>query len=286
MAKYKKIYTLRVLYIIFSFFILSCSSIELPSIEKSTESQKAYKAKFDDISLKIDQISNFPKIETDILLKLKQEPINKLLNLLAYNRIDDINLYFTPTKSFIEEKKSTLGISYTNYLNIDTGFVSINLKSLKFNSISANKIDALIELEGKGIISISGKYFGIPAAVKSDVTMYLIEPITFELNIGNPGFAVLKPIPKQIKLKTKFEIKLLEWKIPWYQEIPLELVQVVQPINFPLSINSEIQFPLPTDQSGAGQIQMVPYLLLLSKTKINGEANKISYQCNMDFKRK
>jgi hypothetical protein len=274
------------LLILMIFIFISCKSVDYPKIEESQAKIDKYNPLILSLDSSIRQKKMFAIPTKDLQLKINLSTLNKILQPLASNRTDDINLIFLSTKQFISENKSTLGINYTNFLNIDSGFVSLDLKSLKFDKLINNKLYANIEIEGKGNLRISGKYLGIGSNVLSNVQLYLNEPIIFDINTTNNGYVELKPLPKKLTLKTKFGVNLLGWSLPWYQEIPLELTDMVKPIRIPVSLKTDIQFPIPAQKFSENKLEFAPFQVDFTKSEFNGDANKIDYKTNLEFIRK
>ena len=271
--------------ILFLVLLVSCSSYKMTTVEESQKSIDINRWKNDSLEALIKPMIKSPE-GNDLALRIDLQAVNKILTAYAYNRTDDILLYFKKSKEFIKEDKNTLGIKYTNFVDVDTGFVSLNLKSLKMSALNKNILDGNIELEGKGYLSVSGKYLGIPAGASPEVELYMNEPISLELLPTDTGYVVLKPVAKDIKLKIKFSIKLLEWKIPYYQEIPLKFAEMMKPMAFPLAVNTDVMFPLPAQKFGNDKVEMVPYTLLFRKTKVTGAGSKIDYRTDIEIKRK
>ena len=274
------------LLILMIFISISCKSVDYPKMEESQAKIDKYNPLILSLDSSIRKKKMFQKPSKDLELKINLSTLNKIIQPLTSNRTDDINLYFPPTKQFVSENKSILGISYTNLLNIDTGFVSLDLKSLRFDKLIQNKLYANIEIEGKGNLRISGKYLGVGSNVSSDVQLYLNEPIIFDINSSNNGYVELKPQPKKLILKTKFGINLLGWSLPWYQEIPLELTDMVKPIRIPVSLKTDIQFPIPAQKFSENKLEFAPFQVDFTKSEFNGDANKIDYKTNLEFIRK
>ena len=266
--------------------LLACKSIDLPTTEESQKKIDFCKPQIESIDANINSFKkNLPK-GNDFVVRINMNAMNKVLNTLANNRTDDVNFYFLQTKPFMKEDKKVLGLSYTNFLNIDTGFVSLNLKKFRFDKFERNKIYATIEIEGTGNISISGKYTGIPASTSPDVNLYMIESIVFDVLPEKPGFIQLIPEKKTLILKTKFFVKLLEWKLPWYQETPVELTEMMQPIKMPISVQSDFKLPLPAKKFGNEKLEDATYLLDFKQVNVNTDKNQIEYKCNIELIRK
>ena len=264
----------------------ACKSVKLPSVEESQKVIDNYKVKVDSLDRLINSLSNIPRITNDVVMKVSMDAINKITTSISYKRDDDIKLFFQKKQDFMREDKNVLGIKYSNYLNIDTGYVSIDLKLLKIDEMYNDKVNATIELEGKGFISVSGKYTGIPASVSPEVQMYLKEPITFELIPSGKGNITFKPLPRKILLKTKFAVSLLQWKVPYYQEVPLEITEMLKPITMPLSFSTEMPLPLPAQKFGGQQVEYVPYKIDVQNSKLSINSNKIEYRTDLNITRK
>ncbi|MDQ1266138.1 MAG: hypothetical protein QG635_1290 [Bacteroidota bacterium] len=263
-----------------------CSSIELPTSEQSEASISENSSKLKTIEASIAAKVQNLSLSNDFSLRMRNSAMNNIIQKLAYNRTDDIRLFFSPTRPLIKEEKNLLGLQYTNYVNIDTGFVFVDLKSFKFNKIDNGIIEAAIELEGNGNISVSGKYAGIPASASPDINLYLFEPIIFEIRTSGKGTVTLKPKPKKLMLKAKFSVKLLDWSIPWYQEIPIELTEILQPIIIPITLMTEFNLPLPSKIPGSNKFDYKPYFIKLSESSAEAEGNILEFNTNIDFLKK
>jgi hypothetical protein len=263
----------------------SCSSLQLPTVE---ESQK----KIDEIQplLKItddfinSNTSSLPK-GTNIDLGVKQATMNRLLTAMANDKDKDLTIKFLPTKNLIDESKKVLGIEYRNYINVDKGFVDMDLKALKFNTIDGSKIEAMIEIEGEGNISLSGKHTGIAASVTSEIYLYLKENVEFKIHYSDSGYVILKPQPKKLKLKTKFAIAILKWNIPWREEIELEFTDLLPPIAVPFALATDLNLPIPSKKDKGGFVS-VPYEVKFSKVSLKADYQVMHWRSDIDFKRK
>lgn len=262
----------------------SCSSIDLPSIEQSQADILKYSAELKQDEAQIKNYSkNLPE-GSNLVLNIKLETLNKVIEKVTSNRVDDITIILPPKKQIMNEEKNVFGIKYSNYLNIDTGNVKLDLKKLKFDKFENNKIYATLEIEGSGNVKISGKYTGIPASVNPDIVFYMYETFTLDANSVN-GVLILKPNKKTLKLKTKISIKLLEWSVPYYQEIPLEITDLIKPISFPLSVPSQIMFPLPSETFSNNRLEFAPFNVELKGTSMKAHQNIIDYRTDIEFKR-
>lgn len=269
-----------------SILFISCKSINLPTVEQSEENIARLKPMIESAEKAVDARNILMPSGNDVVMRVKLDAMNEILGQIAKDREDDITINFLPTRPFMSEDKSVLGISYKNYINIDSGYVGMNLKKLVIDRLSRNSIDAKIEVEGKGNLKVSGKYTGIPASANPEISLYLNEPVSFEIQPTLSGSAVLKPRPRKLTLKTKFNIKLLEWKVPWYQEIPLEFSNILKPIAIPIALSSEVNLPMPASKFGSGNTQNVPYKIELLNPSVKADDNKLEYRADIRLNRK
>ena len=172
--------------------------MDLPSMEESQKSIINFKQRID--SLNNGEV--FKKITLpegkDFITRINISILNRILEAFANKRNNDLTVNFLPTCPLFSEDKSILGISYTNYLNIDNGFVNTNLKKFRFDKFEYNKVYATLEVEGIGNISVSGKYTGIPASVSPQVELYLYESIVLDVTPSDSGYIILKPLSQKL----------------------------------------------------------------------------------------
>lgn len=266
--------------------VASCSGVKYPTVVESQNKINALQPQI----VKYDEYfnarnSNAGKI-LDVQTSISLPAINKILDKFVSNRTDDIVIKFNNTPKIFLEEKSTLGIKYTNYVDINSGTISVNLKSLKFDSFSGNVISGTIEVEGSGDIGVSGQYMGVPASVKPKVTLYLSEPVQFTIAPTGVGMVTLTPKPKQLKLKTKIAISMLSLNLPWYQEVPLKLEELVKPMQFPIAMQSDFNLPVPSSTFSSNQFEQVPYKFNMSETKVIADKNVIEFKTNVELIKK
>jgi hypothetical protein len=277
----------NILIFVIPFILFACKSgVDLPSVQQSEKSISEYNNRIDSLErVIIRKKPSFP-VGNDFVIRLSLPAIDKVVETFANNRYDDLTINFLQTAPVYKEDKSIFGISYTNYVNIDNGFLNANLKKFRFDNTNKNKLDATIEIEGKGNISVSGKYMGVPASVSPEIELYMYETVTFDIIAENSGYVLLKPEPKKMILKSKFSVNLLGWQLPWYQEIPLELSALIEPIRLPIAAKPEFMLPLPSSKPGDEKIEYAPYLIELSNSKVAAANNKIEFRSDINFKPK
>jgi hypothetical protein len=276
----------KIILLTFALGFAGCSSIDLPTVEQSQKSINISKLQIDSLSSNIKMKRLALPAGNDVIVRINMNALNKIIEPIANNREDDIKIDFPPTKPVMSEDKSILGIKYTNYINVESGSLIANLKKFRFERMHLNKIGTTLEVEGKGNLSVSGRYMGVPASVSPEIYMYLFESVSLSLTSTKNGEIVLNPEQKGMILKTKFTVSLLGWQVPWYQEVPLEFTDMIKPLSFPIALKSEIQFPLPAKTFGDQKLEFAPYLLELSNSKVSAANNKLEYRTDVDFRRK
>jgi hypothetical protein len=263
----------------------ACSSVSLPSIEESNAVIDAAQRSVAASDSMIRRSASFVPRTRDVLLRIRRSALNAVIAPITQQRSDDLTVVFRATRPLVREQKSVLGIGYTNTLNIDTGRLVMNFKRMTFQRATGNRIDAFIELEGRGAISASGSYTGIPASASPEVELYLAGTITFDL-VAEKGGLLLKPRPATLPLKAKFSVSLLQWKIPWYQEIPLQVTDLVRPLPVPMNFVTEIPFPLPANKAGEKKIEYVPHRLVMSNSACTVLNDIIEWTSQVEFRKK
>lgn len=266
--------------------LFGCKSIDLPTIEQSERSIAEYSKGLESTERVIDAQNKRLPSGNDIILKLNSSIINRLVKNITNSRQDDINLIFKQTKKLISEKKNILGLEYNNYLNIDTGNISIDIKSLTIDKINNKLLNGTLEIEGMGSVKVTGSHTGISASSTPEVELYLKESITFESGLAKNGNLILSPKPKDMKLKLKFNVKLLEWKVPVSREVPLKLTELLKPVNLPLMFDSEMQLPVPADEFKKQNLEMVPFTLKFKDAAANAGNEAIEYRAQIEIQRK
>ena len=277
--KSKSIYV----FFLFSFVLFSCRSTKYPSIEESEAKVRQYSAQNYTLDSSIKSLFIQEPLNRDAQIKLSKNLINSLLQKLTSAQEKDISFVFLASPKIYNEEKSVLGIKYSNYVDLKGGKLDVNIKTLKILDFYSDKLTAQIELAGKGNLEVNGQYMGVPASAKPDVEIYLNEKVTFLLKPNNKGNLILKPESQTLMLKIKIAVKLLGWAVPYYKEIPLNLLQLVQPIEIPLNFPMYCQLPKPSDTPGSNQFVFKPYTVDFSNSSINCSSKYIEYKSDINL---
>jgi hypothetical protein len=267
------------------FFVGCGSTSNLPSKEESITKIAEIKPQLDSLTKTIDQQAKFLPGGSDLISRTRVSAINNLLERVANRSLTDIHIDFLATRPLWKEDKSVLGIGYTNFVDVDTGAFNIDLKKFLFTLFSKNTINAHVEIEGMGSISVSGKYIGVFARSTPRAHFYLDEEIQFSVSAADSDYIKLLPIPKTVILKSKVIIALLGWNIPYYKQIPLQAADLIKPVLIPSALRSEIIFPLPAAQYGNQRLEFVKRYLRFSKSSVRANDNGLEYRSNIDFEK-
>lgn len=261
----------------------SCRTIEYPTLEECRRDAKNYSDKLAKVEKKIQAYAPAIPESGEIVVELQKKALDELALRLSNSSDEDISITFLEKKGFLEDNGNLAGLKYKNFLDINGGNLKLDLKKFKFDKLDSDRLYGMIEIEGKGRLSVSGKYAGIPASASPEVEVYLCEPIAFKIKTGENAVAQLVPERRTLLLKVKLYIKMLEWRIPWYEEIPLELTDVVKPINIPLALSSSTLLPLPV--AGMEGVKNTEFRVSFLNPKITLRGGEIRYGTDIELKR-
>lgn len=270
--------------ILLSALLHACSSIDLPSIEESEKKIALLKPRIQAMELEINSFGQKFSFQRDIVMRVKMSALNSMLTTIAAHSSHDAQITFLGNHPWIEEKKSILGIEYSNRLDIDGGEVKIDLKEFRFQSMAMNDIKAKLTLEGTGAIQVSGKYTGIPASASPEIALALHEEVEFVLAMNDSGYIVLTPKPQQIRLDVRIFVKLLAWKIPWNESQYFALENLIKPIRIPTAITSTIPIPIPS-KNPKEKNESVPLHLITRDAVFRAENNILEIQTNVGYRK-
>ncbi len=269
---------------LFYLFVAGCgSSLNIPTVEESERQIAGLRPLLDSLNGAITVQSASLPGGYDLISRTRISAVNGLLVGVTTRSSNDLHIDFLGTRPLWQETKSILGIQYTNYVDIDTGSLDIDLKRFLFTDFSNNIVNASIEIEGKGTVRASGAYAGVSARFTPQIQFYLNENIQFSLAAADSDYIRLEPVPKTVLLKTKITMQLLGIQIPYYNEIPLQTDQLIKPVLIPSAVRSEIIFPIPAARYGSGNLDFVKRFLRFSNSTASAEQNVLEYRSNIDF---
>jgi hypothetical protein len=79
-------------------------------------------------------------------------------------------------------------------------------------------------------------------------------------------------------------MKLLQWEIPIYKEVPLQATDIIQPMKFPAALRSDVVIPLPAKEFGSSKIEYVRRTIEFNNTKVSAVNNVLGIQGNISLK--
>lgn len=279
-----KILNLNIL-IILVFIIISCSSIDTNNNLNLKKELENIENQLVQLNKNLDLKSKEFFSKNDIEISISDKVINNILyNLSNYNN-KDIVIKLLPTKHIYRKEVNVLGIQYTNYVNIDSGFINIDIKSIKKISQQNNEVTLQVELSGNGSISLSGKNTGISASITSKIDAYTKDTISFKLQSQSNNI-ILKPQNNNIGIKTKFTISLFGWDIPWRETINLNLSDLLKPFEIPLSISSSLELLLPDFKNNKMTFKEIPTKIETNNFSVSTSTSGIKIQSNINFIKK
>jgi hypothetical protein len=246
--------------IVLSVILAACSSIDLPTVEESAARIARLQVDLVKAEAPLLKYEQRFRLTRDMKTSIDPSVLNRVLKAVASQRSDDMRIGFPATRPLLEERKDLLGIAYTNRLDIDSGLVTLNLRRAELRGVRRGGVRAFIDLEGDGRISVSGKYAGVPASASPRVELSLKDSITFNVKTDATGAITLAPAKQTVKLSTTFHVNLLGWEIPWNEETPLQLDDLIAPITMPGILSGEIKLPLPQRNTKPAATNLSPCL--------------------------
>jgi hypothetical protein len=210
--------------------------------------------------------------------------LNRILRAVAGNRSDDMRIGFLPTRPLIEERKTVLGISYVNRLDIDSGLVILNLKNAAITGLRKGTLRVFLELEGEGRIAVSGKYTGIPASASPRIELALRDTVTFYIKTDSKGALTLSPAKQKAILTATFHVNLLGWEIPWSEDTPLQLDDIIQPITVPGMLTGAIKLPAPAREYRSGRIEFIAIPIEIRRPEVGITDGKITLEADVEYR--
>jgi len=232
-------------YLCFGMLLCACSSMDIPTIEESNRRIAMLERSLIDAEKALSLYQKRLHMHGDLMFSMSIAAINRIMHALAAQRSDDMIITFLPTRPLLEERKSILGIGYVNRLDIDSGRVVLNLRRFEFLEYRRTGIAAILDLEGQGRVSVSGRYSGVPGSASPSIQLSLRDTVQFDLQITDNGAFVLVPRPRQVMLHSVFRVRLLNWDVPWKEDIPLDIHTLLAPLVLPSVFDASIQFPVP-----------------------------------------
>ncbi len=261
----------------------SSSSAIFPPTEESVKKISVLKPQLDSLDDVLSQNTQRYSTTSNVVTRFRTNGINRLLDAFAQKRLNDIHINFLATHPLWKEDKSTFGIAFTNYVDVDTGSIVIDLKKFRIGSAHNNAVTAEIEVEGSGRIKVSGKYAGIPATASPQIHFYLNDSVQFSISTADSQAIVLTPLHKPLVLKAQISLQMVQLQIPYYREITLQSTEILKPIHIPSALTSEIVFPIPSSKFGRQKLDFVRRTLDFSRYSVSTNSNSIEIRSNINF---
>ncbi len=266
-----------------SFVLPSCSTLDIPTTEESLQTIHRISPQLAFTDKAIDVISMMLPSAVHITVNLKQAALNRFIKGITENRTDDLHVLLHKTSPLVSETKTILGLPYSNYIDLDSGFMTINVKEMRFTRFSGTRVDAVFALEGKGRIRASGRYMGIPGRTSPELELSLNDVVSFDLGLVE-GNLQLRPVQKTVVLKTRMLVTLLEWKIPWSEEIDLQVADIVPAFTLPSTLRGSIQLPVPASTPGEKSVEYHERRIELFQTTVIFDDDALSLRTNFDIR--
>ncbi|MDT8323444.1 MAG: hypothetical protein RRA94_04970, partial [Bacteroidota bacterium] len=233
-----------ILLLLAALLLSACSSIDLPTVG---ESRRRIAQRTRDIAAAETPLNAYARrfdSGSDGVVTLRTDVINRLFGAMASSRSDDVRITFPPTRPLLQERKSIFGIQYRNQLDIDSGTVQLNLRRAELLPARGNLLRLRMDMEGEGRIAVSGKYTGVRATSTPRIQLALHDTVTLAVEGGRNGGLLLVPQRGEVLLEATLLVNLLGWEVPWREDIPLRVEELLSPIALPALFAAEIKIPV------------------------------------------
>lgn len=265
-------------------FTAACSSIDLPTEADSRARIARLEKSIADAERPLELYARRFESPRDVVVTLRSDMVNRLFGSLASARSDDVTIAFPPTRPLLQERKSIFGIQYVNRLDIDSGTVMLNLREAKLLLPRRDELRVLLVMEGNGRIGVSGKYTGISATSSPRIALSLRDTVSFSLEGGKKGDIMLVPLRKTMLLTATFHVSLLGWEVPWTEEIPLQVEDLIAPIALPAMVAAEIKLPVPAKEYGDRNYEFVSQPVEIRDAVITLQSRELTYMFDCRFR--
>ncbi len=269
---------------ILAVLLAGCSSIDLPTVEESAARIERLKADLATAERPLMAYEQRYSLTRDMRTAIDPAAVNRVLKTIATQRSDDMRIGFPATRPLLEERKSVLGINYVNRLDIDSGLVTLNLRRAEITGLRKGAVRIYLDLEGEGRIAVSGRYTGIPGSASPRIELTLRDTATFYLKTDAKGALTLAPAKQKAILKAKFFVNFLGWEVPWSEDVPLQVDELITPITMPGVLRGEIKLPAPAKEYRSGRYEFVSTPVEIRKPEIGIRDGKIALEADVEYR--
>jgi hypothetical protein len=259
----------------------ACSSMNLPTAEESARRIASLRSVLSDAERPLHVLQQQYRTQRDLGMTLRLSAVNRISKALVQQRTDDLLITFLATRPLLEERKSVLGITYTNRLDIDSGRVLLDLRRFEFIESRRRGLEAVLALEGDGRLHVSGRYTGVPGSVSPKIQLSLRDTVRFTLTAGYNGAFVLTPVRDRIMLRAVFRINLLGWEVPWSEDIPLEVEKLLPVLTIPSFFDAAMKFPVPASDYSVKNYHFESVPMKLRESIIDVRDGKMMYRADV-----
>lgn len=219
--------------------------------------------------------------EQDIILTVKARVINAFFAAAASRGTDDCLVKLLPTKAIWSDTKSLFGVTVRSSLDIDSGSIAIDLKRFSVPSMMKNILESDVELQGAGLVAVTGQSAGVPGHAMPKLDLYLQDHIRFACMGDRTGAIMLRPEPATVLLKARLSVKLWGFEVPYYKEIPLAVTDIVPAFTLPVALSSTVHAPSRGSYHNGRIVEYADYGVSFSALRIWAHNGEIELRTNI-----
>lgn len=224
-----------------------------------------------ELDKQIDTLSSNLISQTDFSVIVKRHFLDLLADEFAQASTQDVIIKLM--RSRVMSSKSDLGFAkYENYLDIENGDGTMDLKEAELQSIKNGQIQLFVDASGQVQAQARGKQIGIEYQTSPQIGVSLRDQIAFTIEAVGSEFQ-LKPVAKKVNvhLDIKVPVQMIGRDINTSQNVVVDVASVIKPIILPKVIGTNLTLPQATKT------------ITLTNISYRAEADKLVFGANLTF---
>ncbi len=224
-----------------------------------------------ELDKQIDELSSNLTSQTDFSVMVKRHFLDLLADEFAQSSTRDIIIKLM--RSRVMSSKSDLGFAkYENYLDIENGDGTMDLKDAELQSIKNGQIQLFIDASGQVQAQARGKQIGIEYQTSPQIGVSLRDQVAFTIEAVGSEFQ-LKPVAKKVNvhLDIKVPVQMIGRDINTSQNVAVDVASVIKPIILPRVIGTNLTLPQATKT------------ITLTNINYRAEAEQLVFGANLTF---
>ncbi|MBI4851041.1 MAG: hypothetical protein HY819_04350 [Acidobacteria bacterium] len=196
-----------------------------------------------DLDKQIDILSENLASRTDFSINIKRHFLDLLADEFAQSTTRDVIIKVM--RSRVISSKSDLGFAkYENYLDIENGDGTLDLKDAEIQNMQNGQINLFIDAVGQIQAQARGKQIGFEYDANPQIGVSLRDQIAFTFEQVGQDFQI-KPVAKKISvhLDIRVPVQMIGQDIKTSQNVSVDTTTLIKPVILPKVINTNLVLP-------------------------------------------